>query len=195
MGKNKNKKVSEQLKALVEANAPETKELTYKIGDDELKFLVYPVIPFAERCRMIQEIVDNMFMGDKNNINTYTPEYFTFVKKNVILSYYTNLVLPTKLNDAWLVFACTQIYEDVVEAVGKEEIDDVLKSVENGVEAYKQYLISKTDMNMFINKITSAIGDINSNITEEGVSNLMSKLDKMSSSGNFKNIVDTLLNN
>lgn len=187
--------ITAKIKALIEAKAPKIGELIY--GDSEEKFTVkvYPVLPFTKRVEMTREIVDGVFMGSKDTVNTYTPEYLSLIQKYTVIKYFTDLDLPDNLDDMWLILNYTSIYEDVVNLVGNDEIEDIFSASNMAIDTYRQYLTTKTDTNSFLNKIGNLLGDFESKISQEDIKELTSKVKNMSSDFSLQDILGNLLGN
>lgn len=182
-----------QIKALVEASAPKLTELKYGEGDKELVVKVYPVLQFMKRTEMVREIVDGVFMDGKDSVNTYVPEFLTLLQKYTVIKYFTDLQLPNKLDDMWLVLNYTSIYDDVVKIVGKLEIKDIFDAANKAIDTYRQYLVSKTDAHSFIDKIGDVIKDFEGRIPQEDIAEIASKIKDMPKGGSLQDLISGLL--
>lgn len=182
-----------QIKSLVEKSASKTSELRYGEDGNELIVVVYPVLPFTKRMQMIREIVDGVFMDEKDTVLTYAPEFLSLLKKYAIIKYFTDLSLPNKLDDMWLVLNYTTIYDDVAQIIGDKEINDIFEAAENGIDTYRQYLITKTDTNSFMNKISKAISDFEANIPQEDMAQALESLKDMPQGFNMQDFMNVLL--
>lgn len=190
--KNVNNKTA-QIKAIIEKSAPKVTELKYGEGDKELTVKVYPVLPFMKRTEMVREIVDGVFMDEKNTVNTYVPEFLTLLQKYTVIKYFTDLQLPTKLDDMWLVLNYTSIYEDVIKIVGKFEVKDIFDAANKAIDTYRQYLVSKTDMNSFMDKIGGVLKDFEGRIPQEDITAITSKIKDMPQGASLQDIIGGLL--
>ncbi len=170
---------AEQMKALVESCAPKVRELKYGEGENELKFNVYPVLPFGERTQMVKEIVDGVFMDERNTVHTYAPEFLTLVKRHAVVSNFTDLSLPEKIEDVWLVLNFTTIYEDIVKVVGEKEIEDIFDAADKAIETYRQYLVNKTDVNSFMGKIGDAFKDFDAKVSKQDIAVMIEEIKKI----------------
>ena len=157
---NTNAKVKNALKALIETQAVKPQNLTYGEGETELTVVVTPVIPFTKRTEMINFIVDSAFTMGIETIQSYTPQYVKLAKRCAVLQYYTDLEMPTKLNDLWMIVNHTSIYRDVIDIVG-EDIHDIFKEADLAIAAQRDYLTHKTDLNNLFGKLGGAIGNMN----------------------------------
>ncbi len=160
-------------KALIEKQGKCPVELKY--GDDGFQFTVNvnPIIPFKKRCEMIKFIVDSVFTSGINTIQSYTPEYEEFARRCAVIDYYTDLKLPDKLDDVWLLLNQTTIYFDVVEAVGREEIGLVFEEARKGIDARKQYLANKTDINALFEKIGNMVSNVGNDFSKEDLNSIL----------------------
>lgn len=182
-----------QIKAFVEASAPKVTELKYGEGEKELVVKVYPVLPFMKRTEMVREIIDGVFMDGKDSVNTYVPEFLTLLQKYAVTKYFTDLQLPTKLDDMWLVLNYTSIYEDVIKIVGKFEVKDIFDAANKAIDTYRQYLVSKTDMNSLMDKIGGVLKDFEGRIPQEDITAITSKIKDMPQGASLQDIIGGLL--
>lgn len=192
----KNKKENNntaQINALIEKNMPKIHVLRYGEGEKELIIKVYPALPFTKRMEMIREIIDGVFMGEKDSVNSYAPEFLTLLQKYTVIRFYTNLYLPGKLNDMWLVLNYTPIYKDVVEIVGKDEINDIFEAANKAIGTYRQYLTTKTDINSLMNKLGGVLSDIEGKLPPEDIEAITSKMKNMQSGASVQGLISDLL--
>ena len=182
-----------QIKAFVEASAPKVTELKYGEGEKELVVKVYPVLPFMKRTEMVREIIDGVFMDGKDSVNTYVPEFLTLLQKYAVTKYFTDLQLPTKLDDMWLVLNYTSIYEDVIKIVGRFEVKDIFDAANKAIDTYRQYLVSKTDMNSLMDKIGGVLKDFEGRLPQEDITAITSKIKDMPKGGSLQDIITGLL--
>ena len=189
--KNENKNTA-QIRTLVEATAPRIGELKYGEGETELIVKVYPVLPFTKRVEMIREIVDGVFMDDKDSVKTYVPEYRTLLERYAVIKFFTDLALPTKLDDMWLVLKYTPIYEDVVKLVGETDIEDIFDAANKAIDTYRQYLVAKTDVNSLMNKVGDVLSDFEGRIPQEDIEAITSKIKDLAPNGSLQDIISGL---
>lgn len=181
-----------QIRALVEATAPRVGELKYGEGEAELVVKVYPVLPFTKRMEMVREIVDGVFMDEKDSVKTYVPEYRTLLERYTVIKFFTDLTLPTKLDDMWLVLKYTTIYDDVVKLVGEADIEDIFDAANNAIDTYRQYLVAKTDVNSLMNKIGGVLSDFEGRVPQEDIDAITSKIKDLAPNGSLQDIISGL---
>lgn len=189
--KNENKNTA-QIRALVETSAPRVGELKYGEGETELIVKVYPVLPFTKRMEMVREIVDGVFMDAKDSLKSYMPEYRTFLERYAVIKFFTDLALPTKLDDMWLVLKYTTIYDDVVNLIGKADIEDIFDAANKAIDTYRQYLVAKTDVNSLMNKIGDVLSDFEGRVPQEDIEAITSKIKDLSPNGSLQDIISGL---
>lgn len=189
--KNENNNTA-QIRALVETTAPRVGELKYGEGETELVIKVYPVLPFTKRMEMVREIVDGVFMDEKDSVKTYVPEYRTLLERYTVIKFFTDLTLPTKLDDMWLVLKYTTIYEDVVKLVGEADIEDIFDAANKAIDTYRQYLVAKTDVNSLMNKIGGVLSDFEGRVPQEDIEAITSKIKDLAPNGSLQDIISGL---
>lgn len=189
----KNQKNKNIIESLVKTMAPKISELRYGEGDNEVVISVFPVLPFVKRSAMVREIVDGVFMDNKDTVDTYVPEFLTLLQKYTVLKYFTDFPLPKEINDLWLVLNFTTIYEDVVEIVGVEEIKDIFDAANNAIDTYRQYLVRKTDINSLMGKIGGMMGDIESKISKEDIDSVLSKVKEFTGGSSMQDLIGALI--
>lgn len=186
-----------QTRKFIEYYAPKIVDLKYEYGDKQFTFKVFPVLPFTKRMEMIKEIVDGVFIGGKNSVNGYAPEFLTFLRRYTVIKNYTDLNLPKKIDDIWLVLNYTPIYNDVVKAVGEDEIKDVFDAADKAIDTYRQYVAAKTDMHSLFDKIGETLSGFEGKLSEEALDELASKAKELTngSSSNLTDIIGSLVAN
>ena len=152
----KNTSLKGTIKDFIMSNAAPVSEIKYAAGDSELVVKVVPTITLANRTLMINNIISGVFTNNDDSIDGFTPEYLWFLKKFYAITSFTDFAMPTDIDDIWLVISGTSLYKDVYERVG-EELQLIFDEVDMKIEARKQYLANKTDINSFLTRITKTI--------------------------------------
>lgn len=156
---NKNSQQKKALKALIQEQAKKPVELTYGEGENELVIKVMPVISFTQRSEMVKFIVDSVFTDGIETVQSYTPEYGKLAKRYAVIQYFTDLKVPEKLDDLWLIVNHTSIYQDVVDIVG-DDVADIFREADLAINAKRDYLTHKTDFNKLISKIGDTVDSL-----------------------------------
>lgn len=184
-----------QVEKFIANSAAPVKKLKYGEGESEFTINVYSVIGFKERAQMIREITDGVFLGSKDTIHSYTPEFLSLLKKYTVLKYFTDLTLPSKIEDLWLLVNYTSVYDDVINAIGANGVvEDIFSAADEAITAYKQYLVTKTDTNLLLSKISNSIKNVESKITGEDINKVVEAIKKMSQGGSLQDILINSLN-
>lgn len=192
--KNENNNIA-KIKTLVKELAPKVSELKYGNGDDEFIVKVYPILPFTKRIEMVREIVNGVFMDKKDTVDNYMPEFLTLMQKYTVIKFFTDLTLPRKIDDMWLVLNHTSIYEDVINIVGISEVEDIFNAANKAIDTYRQYLTTKTDVNSLINKIGGAVNDFGNKISQEDIMSITSKIKDIPKGTSLQELIASLFNN
>ena len=169
-----------EIRALIEAQSKGQKELIYNEGNsDEFKVKVVSAIPYTKRAGLIREIFELNFVGNGEHIDEYMPSALEFARKYCIIKYYTDLQLPTNLDELWLVLNHTSIYRDVCEFVG-EDVQVIFNEADKLIEAKLSYLSSKSDLNLLIKKITGVVEKFGDNLKDIDLGKFASILSTLS---------------
>lgn len=153
------KKSNTALRKLVEdyLGSKDDSELIYNEGTEyELKLKVYKAIPFEKRTEMIVTIVSMVFSENPITIDDYRPMSYEFAKRYATLTYFTDLKLPTNINELWLVLNHTNIFDDVLSIVGGQ-LNSILEEAFEAIQAKVAYLTHKTDLNLLIEKFAKML--------------------------------------
>ena len=168
------------IRTLIENQSKGQKELTYNCGtEDELKVTVVSAIPYTKRMEMIEEIVSYNFSDEATGIEGYMPAALEFAKRYIVLKYYTDLTFPDNIDEIWLLLNHTTIYNDVFTFV-ENDIREIYSAADKMISAKLAYLTQKSDLNLFLNKITSMIGKFNSSLENIDMEKLVKLLENLS---------------
>lgn len=168
-----------KVRAFISGQVAKPTTISYPIGEgDNIEIVVNPVLPFAKRAEMVRAIAGIVFINKGEHINDYMPEYTKLAKKITIISYYTDFKLPKDVNDAWLVLNNTTLFDDVAKIIGKD-VEEIFEEADELIEARKNYLINKTDLNSFLAKISEKIDSFGSQFTEQDLRSVMKMMEKL----------------
>jgi hypothetical protein len=189
MSKTKKDENMNKIKAFISGQAAKPQTISYPLEDgNELTVNVMPVLPFSKRAEMVRMIAGVVFINNGEHINDYMPEYLKLAQKISVISYYTDFKLPADVNDAWLVLNSTTLFDDVIKIVG-DDIADVFAEANKLISAKVSYLVNKTDLNSFLNKVTEKLNTFSSQFTEQDLSSIMKMLEKLPKDVTPENIV------
>lgn len=180
----------EIMKKLIVSQSNKATKVSYEIESEKFEFTVKPVISFTKRMQLVNEIINLVVDNTTNTLIDYNPATRKFAQRYVIIKYFTDINLPKNADDVWLLLTQTQIYEDTIAIVG-EDIDDIIKEADSGINALVEQLTRKSNIQSMLNKL---IDNAEFGATEGGeilgqVVELFKKIPNMSQ----ENIVNTIL--
>ena len=152
-------KYTEAMRSFVERNATLPQILEYGDGDKKLNVTVNPMLPFTQRANLVRDIADMVFMGERNTIDQYSPEYIKLAQRYNVIKYYTDFQLPEDVDTMWLVLNYTPLYQDVKQCVGSD-LDDILKEADELIKTKRDYIVNKTDFTAFMEKISQSLDSL-----------------------------------
>jgi len=180
----------EIMKKLIVSQSNKATKVSYEIESEKFEFTVKPVISFTKRMQLVNEIINLVVDNTTNTLIDYNPATRKFAQRYAIIKYFTDINLPKNADDVWLLLTQTQIYEDTIAIVG-EDIDDIIKEADSGINALVEQLTRKSNIQSMLNKL---IDNAEFGATEGGeilgqVVELFKKIPNMSQ----ENIVNTIL--
>lgn len=154
-------------------NAQKRKDaLTIQYLDEETKEEIHIEVSLIstlkERSDMVADICD-MIIGsnDVENLDAsdYRPSLSTFARRCAVISYMTNLKLPTDPTCLYELVMNTSLYEDIMGAIGQDNINKVygiFAEADEKIDFYKD-IITKT---FGMRKIMNVVNELSTQITE-----------------------------
>ena len=89
------------------------------------------VIPFTSMLGLIRTITDSCFAIDTGE---YLPEARELATRSAIVEEYSNVRLPENLDHKYEILFCTDIYEQIVQYIDKEQYGQVLVAVDERLD-------------------------------------------------------------
>lgn len=186
MSKTKNKQI---VSKLIKNDKKEPVDLVIKINTEpaeEIHIKVFPQLDFEARLGMTKMIYEFVCESDEQeelepNIDNYQPELLTYAKRFAVITYFSDLELPTE-TDADVKLANTlvmntSLYEKIMEIVG-DEAGSIFQEADELIKAYRDAAVSTMNFNSIAKKLTTfidSIADQFKNIDLDEVKNLLGK--------------------
>lgn len=184
-------KYTEAMRSFVERNATLPQILEYGDGDKKLNVTVNPMLPFTQRANLVRDIADMVFMGERNTIDQYSPEYIKLAQRYNVIKYYTDFQLPEDVDTMWLVLNYTPLYQDVKQCVGSD-LDDILKEADELIKTKRDYIVNKTDFTAFMEKISQSLDSLGTQFSSQDISKIVDVLKNMPNMST-EGVVDAIL--
>ena len=146
------------LKAIREAlgEKPEN-TTTFTIGAKEntVEVTVKKTLSFEERRDMVNGIVDMLFVNDGENGEQYCPYLKKFAFEYHIVTFFTNISLPAKVEDIWDFFYTTDVANRVVYSLPDGYVAEIIAEANEMIE-FKKVKLAK--QNKLDEVLSSAVG-------------------------------------
>ena len=146
------------LKAIREAlgEKPEN-TTTFTIGTKEntVEVTVKKTLSFEERRDMVNGIVDMLFVNDGENGEQYCPYLKKFAFEYHIVTYFTNISLPAKVDAIWDFLSTTDIANRIVCSVPDGYVAEIIAEANEMIE-FKKIKLAK--QSKFDEVLSSAVG-------------------------------------
>ena len=140
------------------------------------------------------EIAEAALPRDTVDIWEYSAGQEKLAKVLVILREKTDITLYG-IEDVWRDIVETDVWNNIVDAIGRSQVEEVFAEADKMIESRRRYLESNTDFNRLLEKISRAFDVLEANfknIDPEMVSSLMKKLPNLSKM-NTDALVDSIL--
>lgn len=82
-------------------------------------------IPFTDMLTFVNDVVESCFQRD----GVYTPEVLDFAIKSNIISRYTNVSLPDKLEHRYAILYCSDIVDFVCQHINMQQVQEMVTSI------------------------------------------------------------------
>lgn len=175
--------------------------LEIKVSDEEIiQCKVYQDIPLEKREHMVRGIYEMVILGDEDSydVENYKPFLRTLARGYNILTYFTDLELPTDFKKASALILNSDLVEMVLNKMSdrtRHLIDNIIGESEDLIEVYIRTAIASRNYRVIVDKIS----DITDGLTEKfkdidinEVKGILSKLKDVDSENVIKTIIDKL---
>lgn len=82
-------------------------------------------IPFTDMLTFVNDVVESCFQRD----GVYTPEVLDFAIKSNIISRYTNVSLPDKLEHRYAILYCSDLVDFVCQHINMQQVQEMVTSI------------------------------------------------------------------
>ena len=182
---------------ILEWQKEEPVTLTYRDKEckEEIHIQVRKHISYVERLKLISEIAAYVFpvVDGIYDISNYEPAQEEFAVRFTILSYFTDLKLPTDAKVLGDLVMNTSLYDDVEKLIGADYLADIILQADQIIDTNKELAIKNNTANLLLVKIgdiMGKIGDKFKDINIDEIKNLMGKFKDI----NSDKIIETILN-
>ena len=82
-------------------------------------------LPFTDMLTFVNDVVQSCFQRD----GVYTPEVLDFAIKSNIISRYTNVSLPDKLEHRYAILYCSDLVDFVCQHINMQQVQEMVTSI------------------------------------------------------------------
>lgn len=148
-----------------------------------------------EWIMMVETIVNLVFDLEIRTIEGYSPSVLEFARRSALIQGFTDFKVsdgydytPTSF---WNVIMESGLYKEILH-YAREDASKILEVADDAIAARVGYLQNQTDINAFINKMTSKLDDFGKNFTKTDATDIMSIVKKMNGMGT-EDIVSSIM--
>ncbi|MEF9983689.1 MAG: hypothetical protein RR806_03125 [Oscillospiraceae bacterium] len=125
------------LKEIIKAEKSDENTINYKVGDNQVNIMVKNCIDKDDKVRFVRDVSNGCFADDE-----YVPYYREELFKIAVLEYFTNIKTDTADTMLFDLVNNTNIYNQVVNEIPADTIDDLAILVDDVIEWYKQEILA-----------------------------------------------------
>lgn len=127
---------------IVNNNCPvETKIINWNGAEISVK----PMLSIEEMAEFVSQVVSGYFAGEDD---AYSPEFGDFAKKYGIITYYTNIILPSSTAKQYdLITRASSLIDEIIAVIDVSQFNAISLAIIDKVN-----LINKMNLNEFQNK-------------------------------------------
>lgn len=176
-------------------------DLEIEVSDGEvIQCKVYQDITLEKREHMVRGIYEMIILGDDDtyDVENYKPFLRTLARGYNILTYFTDLELPTDFKKASALILNSDLVGMVLNKMGdrtRRIIDTIISESEDLIEVYIKTAVASRNYRIIVDKIsdiTNGLTDKFKDIDINEVKGILSKLKDVDSENVIKAIIDKL---
>lgn len=173
-------------------------ELEIKVDENEVvKFKVYNDISLDDRVKMVRSIYEMVIASEEfYDISNYQPFLRVFARGFNILTYFTDLKLPTKIETLNSLILNTDLVDNVLEAMNpraRATLTSIFNEAEDLMQVYIKTSISNRNYRLIIDKVDSIIDGLTTHFKDidvNEVKGILSNLKGVAGGDLIKTILD-----
>lgn len=148
-------------------------EIAFGEGDNEVRVGVKKRLTLSERSGMVQNIVKMVFRGTDGE-EVYAPYLRKIAYDYNILHYFTNVSLPLDVNKICEFIDNTDFVQTVVDAVGCDYVNDILRDANDLIEYNKDKLARRTKTDDFMDILVEFLKTMSNRTSDDKIGKMLS---------------------
>ena len=157
----------------------DVKPLCLKIGtsDNPIEVSVKKTLSLTERCNMIQDIVNMLFIEDADRVTYYRADLKRFAFDYHVVLYLTNIQLPEDAEAIWEFMSQTDIASQVADALPEGFVAGIIRDANEIIEFKKACLVKRSKLDEVLSGLLDLIKTVNQKVEESDGEAIMSYID------------------
>ena len=157
----------------------EEEALTITLGADEdtVEISVKPSLSITDRIAIVDDIVDMVFI-DRGNGVQYLPTLKRFAIEYNIVSYFTDIKLPSDSNKAHKFLERSDIVSKIEKLLPYDYLGDIIADACEAIEYRAQELLKRSKFDDCIDRIIDVIKALNLKINDIDISEIVDFVNK-----------------
>ena len=152
----KNKITAATIAKAMELVDEKTTVITCGMKENTVEIPVKNHISMSERAMMINDIVNMVFIGDEDKVR-YCPAFKKFAFEFNIVSYFTEVVLPTDSNKACKFLEQSKLANRIALSLPDGYVAEIIDDANEAIEYRKQELLKKSKLDNLLDSVLGVI--------------------------------------
>ena len=144
---------------------------------------VNAMLPLKERASLIQSAADMVFAEGADSIDGYMPAYKRFAVRYAIIRYFTDIELPSELEEVAQIVCYSDLFSRVTEAVCAKQICGIMEDINDLISARKEALIRQSITSKMLKSINGTVDKLGGQLKDIDIGALLETLSKLPDTG------------
>lgn len=154
-----------------------TTMITCGTKENTIEIPVKTRLSISQRATMISDIADMVFITDEDNTR-YCPAFKKFAIEYNIVSYFTDVLLPSDSDKACHFLEQSGLANRIVHALPEEYINAIIDEANEFIEYRKQELLKKSKLDDILDKVLVVVQALNNKVEEIDLPKIMEYVEK-----------------
>ncbi len=130
------------------------------MGDDAVEVSIKTHLSLSERAMMVNDVINMIFIGSDSEIR-YCPMFKKFAIEFNIVSYFTDIALPTGSDKAFKFLERSGFVDRIIQALPEGYVSGIINDINEAIEYRKQELLKKSKFDELFDSVLSIVKALN----------------------------------
>lgn len=170
----KNKKIS--MTAIAKASQPSRERsivATYGEGENAIEITVKTRLTMSERIGFVDDVVDTLFIADKQGNTIYLPSLHDFAFGYALVQYFTNIPLSGNAGKTFAFLEETQLVSWLTDIIGGAYVSKMAAYVDEAIEYRKGQELKASKFDELLESVLSIVNTVSNETKDVDVAQIV----------------------